>query len=59
MNIIDDPMFKAEVMQAIGPRLTVFWKLNKDPGSLVVLETVVEQGVSFVPLKGEVEIIKF
>jgi hypothetical protein len=50
---------KAEVMEGIGRRLNVFWRVNKDPSKLVVLETVIEEAEYFEPMKSLVTRINF
>ncbi|MEW5815837.1 MAG: pyridoxamine 5'-phosphate oxidase family protein [Spirochaetota bacterium] len=51
VNLLDNSSIKAEVLEAIGPRLTVFWKLNEDERNLIVLETVIEEATYFLPMK--------
>lgn len=53
INLIDNSALKMEVIESIGSRLSIFWKLNEDPSSLIVLETVITSGQIFIPLKGE------
>jgi general stress protein 26 len=52
-RIVDDPSFAAEVLKAIGPNLVTFWRLNKDPSSLRVIETEVESASVFFPARSE------
>lgn len=52
-RVVDDPAFAAEVIKAIGPNLAVFWRLNKDPSSLRVIETEVEHASLLLPLRSE------
>lgn len=52
VNLIDNSMLKTEVLEAIGPRLHVFWRINTDPSSMIILETIIESGSIFYPLKG-------
>ncbi len=59
VNVIDNSAMKAEVIEAIGRRLNVFWRVNKDPSRLVVLETVIEDAEYFEPMKGLHEHISF
>jgi len=51
VEIVRDPTLAAEVQEAIGPRLRVFWKYAGDPMKLVVLETTIEEYQFFAPLK--------
>ena len=59
INIIEASTLKSEVLEAIGPRLTVFWSLNDDSSKLVVLETVIREAVWFMPMRGIRETIVF
>ncbi|MBN1687419.1 MAG: pyridoxamine 5'-phosphate oxidase family protein [Spirochaetales bacterium] len=59
VNVIDNSAMKAEVLEGIGRRLNVFWRVNVDPSSLVVLETVIEEAEYFEPMKNIHERISF
>ena len=59
INIIDNSAMKAEVLEAIGRRLTVFWKVNTDATKLVVLETVMQHAFYFEPMTNTRAIIEF
>ncbi len=59
MNIVDNPSLKAQIMEAIGHRLTVFWKQNPDNTDFVILETVIEEAGWSVPLKNIKEVVDF
>lgn len=59
VNVIDNSAMKAEVLEGIGRRLNVFWRVNKDPSKLVVLETVIEQATYSEPMKNTYERISF
>ena len=59
VNVVDNSAMKAEVLEGIGRRLTVFWKVNTDPSKLVVLETVIESASYFEPMRGKRELIDF
>lgn len=48
--IVQDPGLAAEVLEAIGPHLVVFWKYAGDPKKLVIMETVIESVSWFSPL---------
>ena len=54
-TIIDNPTLKSDVLEAIGPHLTTFWKINTDQADLVVIETAIERIDYFKPVKGEHE----
>lgn len=59
VNVIENSAMKAEVLEAIGPRLPVFWRMNLDPENLVVLETILNKGKLFHPMKGKSETVSF
>ncbi|MDX9826932.1 MAG: pyridoxamine 5'-phosphate oxidase family protein [Spirochaetia bacterium] len=50
-RVVKDPSLSAEVLEAIGPRLQVFWKYTGDPKKLLVVETLLEDFSWFSPLK--------
>jgi len=52
-RLVDDPSFSAEVLKAIGPHLATFWRINKDPSALRVIETEVESASILFPLRAE------
>jgi general stress protein 26 len=53
VNLVDNPSIRSEVLEAVGPRLRAFWKLNRDERDLLVLETVLEEATFYTPLSGE------
>lgn len=59
INLVDNSALKAEVLEAVGQRLTVFWRINADPGNLIVLETVIEDASYFRPMKAIRELVNF
>ncbi len=59
IDIIDNPALKTEIMELIGHRLTVFWKVNLKKAEFVVLETKIDKAVYFDPMKGAKENITF
>ena len=59
VNRLDNPAIRSEVLEVLGPRLRTFWKVNPDTAGLVVLETIVEEGVRFLPMKGVRETVAF
>ena len=59
INMIDNPSLKAEVMQAIGNRLHIFWKIEKESADFIVLETIIDEGIYFLPMEGRKEIVSF
>jgi pyridoxamine 5'-phosphate oxidase len=59
INVLDNPSLKAQVMEAIGKKLTVFWKINQNNTDFVILETVIDEAVWYAPMKGRREIVSF
>lgn len=59
MNVVENSSMINEVLEVVNPQLRVFWNVNNDQSSLVVLETVMEAGALFLPMKGHREEIKF
>ena len=51
--LVDNPRLRAEVAEALGSRLTSFWRVNPDSSRLIVLETVIETIVYYRPAFGE------
>ena len=49
--VVNNPGLKAEVLEALGPNLTNFWRVNPDPAKLVVIETVIEKARLFRPME--------
>lgn len=56
---IDNPRFKAEIMEDLGKALETFWKLDSDPADLVCLETKVLSGEYFNPKTAEKSQVQF
>ncbi len=52
ISVVDDAAAKAEVLEAIGGNLGVFWKMNPDESKLVVLETEIDEIVQLKPMTG-------
>lgn len=60
VNLLDMSSIKNEVLEAVGPRLTPFWKVKADDESnLVVIETVMEKAVFFKPMTGTKNEVSF
>jgi len=51
--LIDDPQFKAEVLEAIGPNLPIFWRVNPDSRNLIIVETAISEIACFFPMRNE------
>ncbi len=58
INILDNPSIKAEVLESVGDKLTMFWKINEDLNDFVVLETVIESAEYYRPMEMTVQHIK-
>lgn len=48
-SILDNPRLKAEILENLGSQLENFWKINPDPGKLVVIETYVKKATLYLP----------
>lgn len=59
IQVNENPRYVSEMMEEMGRRLAVFWKVNDDPSSLVTLETGLVSGEYFDPRSGEKHKIQF
>lgn len=59
VNILDNPSIRSQVIEKLAPRLIVFWKVNPDHSNCVVIETVLEEGTYFMPMKGACQTVSF
>lgn len=59
IRIVDNPSLKAQIIEAIGKKLTVFWTVNKGKTDFVVLETIIEEAGWYSPVKGLREVVSF
>jgi general stress protein 26 len=59
LGVIDNPSLRAEVQEALGPRLATFWRLAPEGRGLVVLETVVSDATLYLPLEGGKDVVRF
>lgn len=59
VNLLENPSLKNEVFEVLAPRLQMLWKANCSSSDMVVLETVVEEGVFYRPMSGDRETITF
>lgn len=59
INVLDNPFIKTEIIEAVGQRLSMFWKLNSEDMEFVVLETVLERAEYFEPLQGVKHTLSF
>jgi len=51
--LVDNPTLKADVTEALGGRLTAFWRVNPEASQLIVLETVIDTVVYYKPTSKE------
>lgn len=58
INTIDNPSIKAEILEAVGKKLAVFWRVN-NATDLIILETVIEEATYLSPMKGIREVVYF
>ncbi len=58
-NVIDNPSIRAEMLETLLPRLRAFWKIPQDERDLVVLETVLEEAIYYLPMQGTKELVRF
>jgi general stress protein 26 len=59
MREVDNPALKAEVLEEVGARLTVFWKINPEKTDFVITETMIGEASYFKPMKAEKIIVQF
>jgi pyridoxamine 5'-phosphate oxidase len=52
ISMVDNPQLKSEVLEAIGRRLEVFWRVNRQQ-DFIVLETRIDEIKLFKPMKQE------
>ncbi len=58
-DIIENPSLKAELMESAGSRLTAFWKANIGKEDFVIIQSVIEKAMYFLPAKGKREFVDF
>jgi general stress protein 26 len=58
-NVLDNPSIKSELLETVGKRLTMYWKINEDLNDFVVLETEIERAVFYKPMKALSETVDF
>jgi general stress protein 26 len=59
INVVNNPSLRSEVLEVVSPRLRAFWKINMEERDLMVLETIIERAIYYVPMKGRKEEIVF
>jgi general stress protein 26 len=58
-NILENPSIKTEVLETVGNKLTMFWRINGNLNDFAVLETVIEKAEYYLPMKGLSQTIDF
>jgi pyridoxamine 5'-phosphate oxidase len=59
INIVENPSIRTEVLEAVGDKLTVFWKIHEQEWEVAVLETVIENATFYLPMKSRKEKVEF
>ena len=59
INLIDNPSLKAKIIEAIGKRLHIFWKIENNETDFIILETIIDEGIYFLPMEGKKETVSF
>ena len=59
INIVENPSIRTEVLETVGDRLRVFWKIHESDWELVVLETIIERATYYLPMKNRKETVEF
>ena len=49
---VEDPSLRAAVLEAVSPRLNVFWRAGAQLHDLVALETRIDRAVFWEPMRG-------
>lgn len=50
--VVDNPILKSDVLEALGKGLSTFWHVTPDDSELVVIETMIERIDYFKPVDG-------
>ncbi len=58
-EIVDNPSVKTDLLEVLGPRLSMFYKVNENSQEWVILETKIESGTYFRPVAGIRETVEF
>ena len=59
LAVIDNPSLRAELLEEMGQRLTVFWKVQNESTELVVLETRIDEAAWYRPMQDRREVVTF
>ncbi len=52
--VLDNPQLKAQVLEALGPNLANFWRINPAAKQLIIIETAIEHVSLYRPAAGTV-----
>ncbi|MBN2050490.1 MAG: pyridoxamine 5'-phosphate oxidase family protein [Spirochaetales bacterium] len=59
VRLVDNPSLKSQLIERIGGRLQVLWKIHRDCSDLVAVETLLEEANCFKPMEGIYEHVEF
>lgn len=59
MTFIHNPSLNSQVMESLGDRLTMYWKVNKDEMDFLVMEMSIKSMHYFHPMKGTHNLLNF
>lgn len=59
ISMLENQALKSEVLETVGVQLQTFWKINKDPSDLTVLETKINSALVFYPVNGSKYLVSF
>jgi pyridoxamine 5'-phosphate oxidase len=59
VTVLDNPALKNEILEKLGSRLTMFWKVDLEKTEFVVLETIIQEATYYQPMKGVRETVEF
>ena len=59
IKAISNPELKAELLYMIAPKMYKYWKSDAKPGDLVILETIIEEAIYYLPLEGTRQLVHF
>lgn len=58
-SVVNNPALKGELLEVLGPRVETFWRANAPSEDYVILETVIDEGEYFEPIRGRREKVEF
>lgn len=58
-RVVDNPSLKSELMEILGPRLAMFYKVNAGSEDWVTIETRIQRATYFRPISGVKETVEF